>query len=190
MAYSTCLLDKKIKPSIQTYNGRLVSLIHPREADIFIDDIAHALSMLCRFNGHISQFYSVAEHCVEVSYHCGSPVHALYGLLHDASEAYLGDVSTPLKNIIPDYDKLERRFMNLICKKYGVVLTKECKADIHKTDKIMLATEVEELVENKHKNWILSEKPIHLQHSLGLSPDKAKYYFLGRFNQLTNYRYQ
>src|ERR1700693_5499467 len=73
----------------------------PNPADIRIEDIAHALSNQCRFGGHAREFYSVTEHCVRVSQHC-RPEDALWGLLHDASEAYLSDVPAPLK-VLPAF---------------------------------------------------------------------------------------
>src|SRR5271165_7548492 len=81
---------------IQTYTGRVMYPLDPRPEEINIIDIAHALSNLCRFTGHVRTFYSVAEHSVRVSQHC-DPKDALWGLLHDASEAYLADMSRPMK---------------------------------------------------------------------------------------------
>src|ERR1700674_199080 len=68
----------------------------PLEEDVCIEDIAHSLSLLCRFTGHVKQFYSVGEHSVRVSYLC-PPEYQLWGLLHDAGECYAGDVNRPLK---------------------------------------------------------------------------------------------
>jgi len=81
---------------IQTISGRKFPLAEPDPNQIDIEDIAHALSMLCRFNGHCTQFYSVAEHSMHVSHEISNDL-ALAGLLHDAAEAYLGDVPSPLK---------------------------------------------------------------------------------------------
>jgi len=90
-----------------TNSGLLVNLHKPTEDMICIEDIASALSKICRFGGHSSAFYSVAQHSVIVMA-LGSPYLCREALLHDAAEAYLGDVIKPLKNILgPVYEDLE-----------------------------------------------------------------------------------
>src|SRR4051812_30250690 len=79
---------------MQTFTGRQFWPVDPRADEIAIEDIARALAMTCRFGGHVRFHYSVAQHSFLVSLVC-SPEHALWGLLHDASEAYLGDVVWP-----------------------------------------------------------------------------------------------
>jgi len=107
-------------PSIQTYSG---IIFHPFSASIDsinIEDIAHSLSNICRFNGHVSEFYSVAQHCVLVSELCAkSPKH---GLLHDASEAYIHDIASPLKasNVFADYKIVEKKLQKTIYEKYDL----------------------------------------------------------------------
>ena len=78
------------------HSGRLVDVFNVKDEDIDIETIAHQLSMLCRFNGAVREFYSVAEHCVHLSYQV-APEYAAHALLHDASEAYFGDLVWPLK---------------------------------------------------------------------------------------------
>src|ERR1035441_1601867 len=84
--------------SITTFSGVRFWPLIPNPADIRIEDIAHALSNQCRFGGHTREFYSVAEHSVRVSQLC-TPENALWGLLHDASEAYLSDVTAPITEL-------------------------------------------------------------------------------------------
>src|SRR5579872_2947230 len=84
------------QPWIQTASGLEFPLFEPRLDAINIEDIAHGLSMICRFTGQCARFYSVAEHSVHVS-HLVPREDAAWGLLHDAAEAYLGDVASPLK---------------------------------------------------------------------------------------------
>jgi uncharacterized protein len=81
---------------IQTYTGKQFWPLSPLPEDIVIEDIAHALSMQCRFGGHVRTFYSVAQHSVHVSL-LVEPQYALWGLLHDAAEAYLVDLPRPIK---------------------------------------------------------------------------------------------
>ena len=95
---------------IGTFSGLRFWPLDPNPEKILIADIAHALAHQCRFGGHASKFYSVAEHSVHVSKLC-LPEHALWGLLHDASEAYLVDLPRPLK-LLPEfapYREAERR---------------------------------------------------------------------------------
>lgn len=104
---------------MQTYSGRIVDLSGFSEDDIHIEDIAHALSQIVRFTGHITKPYTVAQHSVLVSRLCPGE-HALWGLLHDASEAYLGDVSTPLKSLLPEYREIEGRVQREIAGRFGL----------------------------------------------------------------------
>ncbi len=105
---------------IRTYTGRLVDPFCLSPEDITIQDIAHALSNLCRFTGHSRTFYSVAQHCVLVS-RIVPPPFKLAGLLHDADEAYLGDIAGPTK-YRPDmafYREAGHRIQKTIFEKFG-----------------------------------------------------------------------
>ena len=96
---------------IQTYTGGKFHLLAPRQEEINIVDIAHALSMMCRFTGHVRRFYSVSEHSWHASYLVPKQ-DALWALLHDASEAYMADMNRPLKHftaIGPAYLKVEKK---------------------------------------------------------------------------------
>ena len=81
---------------IQTRTGVAFPLLQPEAKDVEVADIAHALSLICRFTGHVKTFYSVAEHCVRVAQLLPPRLRA-YGLLHDAHEAYVGDIATPIQ---------------------------------------------------------------------------------------------
>jgi 5'-deoxynucleotidase YfbR-like HD superfamily hydrolase len=104
---------------IQTYTGKPFWPLEPELGEIDIVDIAHALSMQCRYSGHTKRFYSVAEHSVHIS-NSVSPENALWGLLHDASEAYLVDIPRPLKPYLPQYKEAETRCMMAIAKRVGL----------------------------------------------------------------------
>lgn len=106
---------------IQTFTGRQFFIEDPRPEDVDIRDIAHALSMICRFTGHVSRFYSVAEHSLLVAKNLPVKYQA-FGLLHDASEAYLTDVSGPLKSLVAlaEYKNLEIRATQCIFARFGL----------------------------------------------------------------------
>jgi hypothetical protein len=103
---------------IRTFTGIFIDVTNPRPQDICIEDIAHALSNLCRFNGHTLKFYSVAEHSLLVSQMVPEK-HRLAALLHDASEAYLADVPSPVKQLLPRYYEIEYKLMEVIAGKFG-----------------------------------------------------------------------
>ena len=108
-------------PYIQTYSGIAFYPLDPRPEEIFIEDIAHSLSNVCRFTGHCKHFYSVAQHSDLVSRLC-APEDALWGLLHDASEAYVADVARPLKHShewMP-FREVERRVMLAVAERFGL----------------------------------------------------------------------
>lgn len=104
--------------SIRTSSGKYFNFIDTDVDMIDIEDIAHSLSMQCRFGGHLPRFYSIAQHSVLCS-QIIEPKYALEALLHDASEAYLMDIPTPLKNLLPEYKVMEDRLMKTISEKYS-----------------------------------------------------------------------
>jgi hypothetical protein len=130
---------------ICTASGKKFFPMEPNPADICIEDIAHALSHLCRFTGHTREFYSVAEHSVRVS-RAALPADALWGLLHDASEAYLCDVASPVKrhHSFAPYRAIERRVQNSICRRFGLPL--EMPDSVHSADNVLLWTEKRDLM--------------------------------------------
>lgn len=124
---------------INTFSGALVDFHNPTPEMITTVDIAHALSKICRFGGHTKFFYSVAEHSALVAFLAPEDL-ALEALLHDASEAYLGDVVKPLKNILGKaYADIEDRFMQVIGTKYK--LSTDKLAEVKHWDKKALELE-------------------------------------------------
>lgn len=124
-------------------SGRYLDLTAPDPALVNVSDVAHALARLCRFTGHATRFYSVAEHCVRASY-LVPPEDALVTLLHDATEAYLGDVSSPLKGLLPEYRVLEERMHRAIAEAFG--LPETLPASVKAADLRMLAAEAAALL--------------------------------------------
>lgn len=102
---------------MQTFTGKRFWPLDPRPEDICIEDIAHALSLQCRYGGHCLRFYSVAEHCVLMAEWIEkrfTPLDALAALLHDAAEAYVIDIPRPLKRSLPDYRAIEDAVLGVI----------------------------------------------------------------------------
>jgi hypothetical protein len=104
---------------LSTYSGKVFHPISPRVDEVCIVDIAHALSLQCRYAGHVSSFYSTGEHCVHIANYLPEE-YKLWGLLHDAAEAYLVDIPRPLKRYLPDYRAIEQRVMFAICEHFGL----------------------------------------------------------------------
>jgi 5'-deoxynucleotidase YfbR-like HD superfamily hydrolase len=168
---------------IQTHSGRRFCPTNPNPNSIVIQDIAHSLSMQCRFTGHCSHFYSVAQHSVLVSYICDSR-DALWGLLHDASEAYLVDVPRPLKRSgkFQAYIDFEKKMQEAVCKRFG--LPYQEPASVKKADSILLATEARELMSPLHEDWVQVVDPLPFRID-PLPPQAAKDMFMKRFFELT-----
>jgi hypothetical protein len=186
-----------------SFTGKLIDLISPTLDMVDIQDIAHALSMTCRYGGHAREFYSVAEHSVLASYQVqpekkvgGDGVSLSLGLLlHDAAEAYLGDVITPLKRMMPDYEALERKWLGVIAKKFE--LFEDCwsgwKTSIDLVDRVLLGHEVVALFHPvPEMYWVENNlKPPAMPGSIAIScwsPAEARRQFLRRFHELQFYR--
>jgi hypothetical protein len=168
---------------IQTYTGRVFEPMVPSAEQINIEDIAHALSMTCRFNGHCTKFYSVAEHSVWVSRNV-SPRFALWGLLHDAAEAYVSDVARPIKPFIAGFEEIEEGIMGAVKARYG--LAGSMPEAVHEADLRMLATERGQLMAPCERKW--EEIEGYAPYPIELpcwSPAKAKQAFLSRYSELS-----
>lgn len=165
---------------IQTYTGVRFYPTIPAEADVNIIDIAHALSQQCRYGGHSKVFYSVAEHCVHVSGALPEPLR-LWGLLHDASEAYLVDVPRPLKQFLKGYAAIEEQLMSVIARKYG--LAPQMPDEVKLVDQRILMDEKKELL--KPLEWSTDLEPLGVKIECW-HPVQAKNVFLNAFYMLTD----
>ena len=139
---------------ITTFTGKHFDPLEPDADVIDIVDIAHALSLLCRGNGHVKTFFSVGQHCI----HCALEAKArgyskrviLACLLHDASECYMSDVPSPFKKSLLGYQKAEEKLLEIIYKKYlGTMITKEEEALVKEIDEDMLYFDLWELLGEK-----------------------------------------
>ena len=176
-------MPRKGMPQI-TYTGNMFYSLDPRPEEICLEDIAHGLAHQCRFNGMTSAFYSIAQHSVFVS-HLADSEWALSGLLHDAAEAYLGDIIAPLKT--PEHEAVEARIMDAIC----VALDVPRPRCFEFADSVALKIERNELLPD-HPLWPKSgiiggpgtsangyPYPRDAWH-----PSRAKAQFLDRYHQL------
>lgn len=174
---------------MQTATGKQFYPLAPKMTDIDIEDIAHALSLQCRFNGHTRKFYSVAEHSVHVSYAVPRKM-ALPALLHDAHEAYLGDMISPLKAHFPKMSKYEEVLDRLIQGRFNYSVTMEEAAIIKQADMYLCKLEAENLLSRPElvKLWNFPDDltaPVeYFPRFHCVSPDDAGGVFLARFNQL------
>lgn len=175
----------KAKGWMNTYSGEIFYIFEPDIEKINIQDIAHALSMICRFNGHVKKFYSVAQHSVLVSHIC-SPKYALEGLMHDATESYCGDMIRPLKCFFPDFKKHELIIEQAIWKKFNLIKSKKMYDEVKRADDIALVTEARDLLPNAI-NLKLDHKALD-KKIIPLSPGVAKKKFLQRFEELKDAR--
>jgi hypothetical protein len=167
---------------MQTFTGRAFYPLAPNVNDVDPVDIAHALSLLCRYGGHVSRFYSVAEHCVLMSY-AVAPEHALWALLHDATEAYMGDMIRPLKAAMPAYQAAEDRLMVVICDRFGLDHT--CPVEVKEADNRILHDERDALMAPPPLPWAAVEDvpPLGVKVE-GWGPAEAERRYLARLHEL------
>lgn len=168
---------------ITTQSGKHFDFLNMSPDAICIDDIACALSNLCRFTGHVQDFYSVAQHSVHVSY-LVPPEFALEALLHDAAEAYCNDLAAPLKKLLPDYRRIIQSVEEVIAGKFGIPA--EMSAAVKQADLAMLATERRDLDLDDGTPLPILEGIDPAPFLLSpLNPRQARVRFLQRFYELT-----
>ena len=160
--------------SIRTHSGIYLDVFRPTTEMINIEDIAHGLSFQPRFGGHLSQFYSVAQHSW-FCYQLASPEHKLAALLHDASEGLgLCDLPKPIKNQIPQYAEIEDNLMRVVAEKFGFEYP--LAPEIKEIDQIALVTEWDCLVKGS------------ISVLVSMTPAEAKQKFLDAFYEVTEAR--
>jgi 5'-deoxynucleotidase YfbR-like HD superfamily hydrolase len=168
---------------MQTVSGRLFWPLDPRPGEVYINDIAHALSNLCRFGGMSSRFYSVAEHSWRVSLACDKK-DTLAGLLHDATEAYLVDVPRPIKVHLSNYKEIELRLACVIGERFGLDLA-NLPASVKHADEVLLATEQRDLMKPPPVPWETMPDPLP-ERIVPMMPSMAKRWLLKRFEELSH----
>ncbi|MCS3433675.1 HD family hydrolase [Klebsiella sp. BIGb0407] len=168
---------------IRTFTGQHVDYLNLKLEQINIEDIAVSLSNICRFGGHLPEFYSVAQHSV----HCSLIVpadFALEALLHDGVEAYCQDIPSPLKQLLPDYQAMESKVDAVVRKKFN--LPEKMSKRVKYADLIMLATERRDLDIDDGSIWPILEGILPYDGFAihPLKPGQAYGFFMNRFNEL------
>lgn len=179
------LTPRNTSPWITTYTGKKFHLLNPSVEEVDILDISHALSMLSRFNGHCKKFYSVGEHSVLVSKIIDQK-YALHGLLHDGAESFCGDITSPLKPHLSNYQAIENRISEVIYEKFNCKITKESEEAVKLADNIALITEAESLFgEGKSSLFIRQQgiEPLNVKID-PLPPRVVEHLFLDRFYEI------
>lgn len=173
-------------PSIQIHNGKFMDFRFPGMAEYSIEDIAHALSHICRFTGHVNEFYSVAQHSWIGSYFIDQE-YALEFLMHDAVEAFVGDVASPLKQLLPGYKAIEHRVEQSVFRKFGIGFP--LNRSVKEIDHRMLVTERRDLMpedtDGKAWEWAKDIQPFKMR-IIPFEPSLARSLFVKRFRELTS----
>lgn len=170
-----------VGPTILIANGTYFDFLDPESASFGIEDVAHGLSHICRFAGQCREFYSVAEHSVYVSM-LVPPEHAFAALMHDAAEAFVGDVAKPLKDLLPEYKAIEDRVEKAVLARFG--LSKPLHPSVKEADIVMLATEQRALMRNDDDwHYTHGRQPADIEIK-ALPPAEARALFLSRFSEL------
>ena len=192
-------MTKRIGDYIETFTGKQFWPLDPRPEDVDVLDIAHSLSMQCRFNGHCKVFYSVAEHSLIVAEELAvmgySSEMQLQGLLHDAAEAYICDLPRPLKNCIDGYKSYELDIQSVIYDALNLDYPSASEQlTVKHVDDALLKYEGRHLMPNKtgwagtkFKYWVPESLRCNgVIRDLGLIQKIAENKFLHLFYKLTN----
>ena len=167
-----------VGPTMRLRSGAWFDLLDPHGSDFDIEDIAHGLAHVCRYAGQCDDFYSVAEHSLLVSEACVAAPFA--GLMHDAAEAFIGDVVRPLKQLLPDYRTIERGVEAAVFARFG--LEGGIPASVKEADLEVLAAEQEQIMPPGTADWAraaaIEPARVRVRH---LPPAQAKRDFLERF---------
>jgi|ERR1700728_2316114 hypothetical protein len=171
----------EVGPTIMLHSGARFDFCAPSSSNFTIEDIAHGLGNLCRYAGQCRDFYSVAEHSILVS--DTAVGFEFEALLHDAAEAFLGDITRPLKQMLPDYRKIEKNVQQVVFDRFG--LPRNINPSIKQADLRVLAAEQSQIMPEGTDAWAregnVEPAPVVVLH---LSPTDAKKAFLERFKVL------
>lgn len=174
-----------MRNGILLQSGRFYDYLDPKNNDFTIEDVALSLSNICRYGGQVTKFYSVAQHAWHASYH-GDQRYALDKLCHDNVEAFMCDIPTPLKALLPEYKTLERTHEAEMFNRLG--LEYPMHPSVHEADAAMLAAEVRDLKPpSAHWDFLKDVTPADV-HITPWTSDKARRMYLARFYELMGNR--
>lgn len=177
---------------ILTRSGRQFSFVNPQPDAVSVEDIAHALSHINRFTGHTKYAYSVAQHSIAVSRYLERTAASVdlqfAGLMHDAHEAYIGDISTPLKSVLP-IRELEDRIQAAVGAAFELTLEQMHARGVKLADLTALAIEAEHLMPPDTVDWdclapVTPEMKRCMDIPMPMQPHQAARAFLARFEEL------
>lgn len=135
---------------VELLSGNWIDVLNPRPEDIYLSDIAGGLSKICRFHGQTNGFYSVAEHsvlcAVLAEQRALDPVLVRAAFLHDAHEAYIGDIPTPIKALIPGIEEVSRHLDQAVAKQFAIDPDLFYSPDIKEIDHLALSVEAYEFM--------------------------------------------
>ena len=175
-------------PWIETFSGESFHFMIPSPDEVHISDIAQSLSKVCRFSGHCTRFYSVAEHSGIIAdwlyEQTGDKALALQALLHDASETYLVDVPRPIKPFLTNYYEIEGRVMVAIFQRFG--LPEKLDNRIKEADARILVDERRDVMSESGRVWQTDTLEPLGTKIVGLLPDQALEFFGERFNKYSS----
>jgi 5'-deoxynucleotidase YfbR-like HD superfamily hydrolase len=178
-------MQVKMADGIALLSGGMFNYNKPEESDVTIEDIASALSNVCRFSGHLPRFYSVAQHLVNTS-RIVHPDHSFTALMHDTAEAFTNDLPTPLKFALPIFKELETKIEGAMSKRFGFQFP--YPPEVKLADTQMLLLEKNYVKEDSHEwEYYKDVKFEHLRDKVDLEswqPRRAKREFMERFNEL------
>lgn len=166
---------------VQTYTGKAFWPLEPRVEDVDIHDIARALSQKCRYNGHTTRFYSVAEHSVLLSSCFAGFTQRRQALLHDAAEAYLPDVARPIKAKLIGFAEIEERVEKVIFEAFDVPWP--VHPDVKTYDARIVSDERLKVMAPCELPWT-GYAPLGIEAAMGFEPRYAEDIFLTRFREL------
>lgn len=170
--------NNKRGPWVQTNSGKRFYPLDPRAEEVDIKDIAKALSKIARFNGHVDRFYSVAEHSIRVAQLVKED--KLEALLHDSTEAYIGDLTRPLKYVLPKFLEIEEKIWKEVSKRFQL---KPLTEEINKADNLMCAVEKRDIFPKSEEwfNFPTEADVAHIPELQPLEPREAEELFLDLF---------
>jgi hypothetical protein len=181
---------------IELQSGRFLNLRVPDVRDIVLEDIAHGLAHTCRYAGQPNEFYSVAEHTVLVAAKLRADGHSVLsqwaGLHHDDAEAYIGDVSRPLKRLLPEYEDIETAVWGKINEALSLGLGGDVptvRPEVKAADNWALSAEASALLPSGGENWecagLYDPEDRDFRHPvIGCTPTQARTLWLATYIEL------